>query len=162
MKVAMALGMSLGYESAVSGRRPAPEAAALPGKTQSYPDVLSWHHFCTTATRVLTLQFPPGLSETWSQRIIPWEGLGSPERAEHRTFQNTGGIPNYPSGAAVPGDSQQPTTFSHEPLHQCYRLAYSPNSLPDTLSFSLSLPSPSPGPLLPLFQRHCQNVLEIK
>ena len=28
--------------------------------------------------------------------------------------------------------------------------------------FSLSLPSPSPGPLLPLFQRHCQNVLEIK
>lgn len=95
MKVAVALGMSLGYESAVSGRRPAPEAAALPGKTQSHPDVLSWHHFCAPATGVLALQFPPGLSETWSQRIIPWEGLGSPERAEHRTFQNTGGIPNY-------------------------------------------------------------------
>lgn len=153
MKVAMALGMSLGYESAVSGRRPAPEAAALPGKTQSHPDVLSWHHFCTTATRVLTLQFPPGLSETWSQRIIPWEGLGSPERAEHRTFQNTGGIPNYPSGAAVPGDSQQPTTFSHEPLHQRYRLAYSPNSLPDTHSLFSLVAQPLPRATTPSFPK---------
>lgn len=144
MKVAVALGMSPGYESAVPGRHPAPKAAALPGKTQSHPDVLSWHHFCTTATRVLTLQFPPGLSETWSQRTIPWEGLGFPERAEHRAFQNTGGIPNYHSGAAVPGHSQQPTAFSHEPLHQRYHLVYSPKSLPDTLPLFSLMARPLP------------------
>ena len=95
----------------------------------------------------------PSWPETWSQRIIPWEGLGSPERGEYRTFQNTGGIPNYPSGAVVPGDSQQPTTFSHEPLHQRYRLVYSPKSLPDTLSLFSLVAQPLPRATTPSFPK---------
>ena len=72
-------------------------------------------------------------------------------------------IPNSQSSLPPSHVSSLVTIVLQKPLDQSYPLLYRPKPPPDSPSlFSLSFPGPSPGQLLPLLQRQCQNALEIK